>query len=116
MEVKNVSGAKNVERAVEYEYRRHVSLLESGQIVLPETRRYNAAEGITELLRSKNEDPDYRFFQDPDLPRIKVAEDKITYAHKSMRELPFDFKRRFCETYGMEVCDVKVIFRNPWSL
>jgi len=62
VEVKNVSGAKNVERAVEFEYRRHVALLEGGQTVLPETRRYNAAEGITELLRSKNEDPDYRFF------------------------------------------------------
>jgi hypothetical protein len=33
-----------------------------------------------------------------------------------MRELPFDFKRRFCETYGMEIGDVKVMFRSPWSL
>ena len=62
VEIKNVSGAKNVERAVEYEYRRHVAMLESGQKVLPETRRYDAADGVTVLLRSKNEEPDYRFF------------------------------------------------------
>ena len=62
VEIKNVSGAKNVERAVEYEYKRHVALLESGKEVLPETRRYDAAEGVTVLLRSKTEDPDYRFF------------------------------------------------------
>ena len=62
VEIKNVSGAKNVERAVEYEYRRHVALLESGQKVQPETRRYDAAEGITVLLRKKDEEPDYRFF------------------------------------------------------
>ena len=62
VEIKNVSGAKNVERAVEYEYKRHVAMLESGKEVLPETRRYDAAEGVTVLLRSKTEDPDYRFF------------------------------------------------------
>lgn len=93
VEVKNVSGAKNVERAVEFEYKRHVALLENNLLVLPETRRFDAAEGTTVLLRSKSEDPDYRFFQDPDLPRIKVSTDKISHAQKNMSELPFDFKR-----------------------
>lgn len=116
VEIKNVSGAKNVERAVEYEYRRHVALLENGQKVQPETRRYDAAEGVTVLLRKKDEEPDYRFFQDPDLPRIDVTNQRISLAHKNMRELPFDFKRRFCDTFGMDVSDVKVMFKNPWSL
>lgn len=62
VEVKNVAGAINVQRAVDYEYKRHIAMLESGRKVLPETRRYDAAEGITVLLRSKDEDPDYRFF------------------------------------------------------
>lgn len=61
VEIKNVAGAKNVERSVEFELRRHVALLESGQNALPETRRYDAAEGKTVLLRTKTEDPDYRF-------------------------------------------------------
>lgn len=62
VEVKNVSGAKNVERAVEYEFRRHVDLLENGSFPKPETRKFDAATGTTVLLRSKTEDPDYRFF------------------------------------------------------
>jgi aspartyl-tRNA(Asn)/glutamyl-tRNA(Gln) amidotransferase subunit B len=68
------------------------------------------------LLRSNPEKPDYRFFQDPDLPRINVTNDRISAAHKNIREVPFEFKRRFCNTFGMDVADVKVMFQNPWSL
>ncbi len=74
MEIKNVAGAKNVERCVDYELKRHVDLMTKGANALPETRRYDAAEGKTVLLRTKNEDPDYRFFQDPDLPAIEIEE------------------------------------------
>ena len=68
VEIKNVAGAKNVERAVEYEYRRHIDLLSKGEIVHPETRRYEPDFDRTVSLRFKDEEPDYRFFQDPDLP------------------------------------------------
>ena len=61
VEIKNVAGAKNVERAVEFEFKRAVTQLESNSNVLPETRRFDAAEGRTVLLRVKTEDPDYRF-------------------------------------------------------
>ena len=62
VEVKNVSGAKNVERTVEYEFRRHVALLENGSYPKPETRKFDASTGTTLTLRDKSEDPDYRFF------------------------------------------------------
>ena len=68
VEIKNVAGAKNVERAVEYEYRRHIRMLEEGKEVEAETRRFDADTGMTKTLRKKDEEPDYRFFQDPDLP------------------------------------------------
>ena len=61
VEIKNVAGAKNVERAVEFEFKRAVTQLESKSNVVPETRRFDAAEGRTVLLRVKTEDPDYRF-------------------------------------------------------
>ena len=117
IEIKNVSkSAKNVQRAVEYEYRRLVSLLEIGQNTERETRRYDPEQGRTILLRSNPEIPDYRFFQDPDLPRINVTNERISSAHKNIREVPFEFKRRFCNTFGMDVADVKIMFKNPWSL
>ena len=62
VEIKNVAGAKNCERAVEYEYRRHIAMLSRGEIPLPETRHYDAIEDRTITLRVKDEDPDYRFF------------------------------------------------------
>ena len=68
VDIKNVGGSKNVERAVEHEYRRHISMLSKGEIPLPETRRYEPDHDRTVTLRLKEEEPDYRYFQDPDLP------------------------------------------------
>ena len=62
VEVKNVAGAKNVERALEFEYLRHIDLLSKGEEPLPETRRYDADVDKTVRLRLKDEEPDYRFF------------------------------------------------------
>jgi aspartyl-tRNA(Asn)/glutamyl-tRNA(Gln) amidotransferase subunit B len=62
VEIKNVAGARNVERAVEYEYRRHIELLSRGVIPEFETRRYDAERDVTHSLRRKEVDPDYRFF------------------------------------------------------
>lgn len=50
------------------------------------------------------------------MPSISVTNDRISAAHKNIREVPFEFKRRFCNTFGMDVADVKVMFQNPWSL
>ena len=62
VEIKNVAGAKNVEKAVEYEFRRHVELLKDGKFPDAETRRFDADLGITSTLRRKEQEPDYRFF------------------------------------------------------
>lgn len=96
VEIKNVAGAKNVERAVEYEYRRHISLLSEGKIPEFETRRYDAEKDITTTLRKKEDEPDYRFFQDPDLPAFQISNARISKAHKELKEVPYDVKKRFC--------------------
>lgn len=116
VEIKNVSGAKNVERAVEYEFRRHIGLLSQGKFPAPETRRFDADTGSTVTLRKKEEEPDYRFFQDPDLPQINITNDRISRMHGSLGEVPFEVKKRFCNQFGMDVSDVKTIFKNPWSI
>ena len=96
VEIKNVAGSKNVERAVEFEYRRHIEMLSRGEIPLPETRRYEADMDRTITLRVKEEEPDYRFFQDPDLPQITVTNERISKIHGILGEIPFDVKKRFC--------------------
>lgn len=116
VEIKNVAGAKNVERAVEYEYRRHISLLSKGEIPLPETRRYEPDWDRTVTLRVKDEEPDYRFFQDPDLPQITVTNERISKIHGILGETPFNVKKRFCNQFGMDVPDVKNVFQHSWSI
>lgn len=115
VEIKNVAGAKNVERAVEYEYLRHIDLLSKGQKPLPETRKYEADQDRTVTLRIKDEAPDYRFFQDPDLPSITVSESRIFAVKQTMAEIPFETKKRFCSLFGLEVSEVKNVFKSPWS-
>lgn len=116
VEIKNVAGAKNVERAVEYEYRRHIDLLSKGKIPEFQTRRYDPDRDITITLRDKSDDPDYRFFQDPDLPAYQISNSRISKAHKELKEIPYDVKKRFCNQFGMDVADTKIIFKNPWSV
>jgi len=116
VEIKNVAGAKNVERAVECEYRRHIDLLSRGIIPEFETRRYDAIEDVTHSLRKKEEEPDYRFFQDPDLPAFHIDDSRIARSKTSLKEVPFDEKRNFCRKYGMDVADTKTVFRYPWSI
>lgn len=115
MEIKNVAGARNVERAVEFEYRRHIELLSQGKVPEFETRRYDAEKDVTHSLRRKEEEPDYRFFQDPDLPAFAISPEMIASIQAQMTELPFDVKRRFCTEFGLEVSETKNIFRSDWT-
>ncbi len=116
VQIINLDNTVSVERAIEYEYRRLVSLLEVGEEIEDEIRQYMPESGATKLIRSAPQFPDYRYFQDPDLPRINITNQRISDAHKNIREVPFEFKRRFCNTFGMDVADVKVMFHHPWSL
>ena len=62
VDIKTVGGSKDAERAVEYEYRRHIEMLSRGEVPLPESRKFNSATGQTETIRVKSEEPDYRYF------------------------------------------------------
>jgi aspartyl-tRNA(Asn)/glutamyl-tRNA(Gln) amidotransferase subunit B len=66
-EVKNMNSLRSLGRAIEYESRRQIELLEAGEVVTQETRHWNEADGRTSSLRSKEEAFDYRYFQEPDL-------------------------------------------------
>lgn len=67
-------------------------------------------------MRSKEDEIDYRFFQEPDLPSISVTKERISKVRKTLEEIPFDAKRRFSHQFGLDVADVKVIFRHKWCI
>ena len=116
IDIKNICSARNIERAVQYEFERQVELLKKDEIPEYETRRFNNESGKTQSIRCKGEEPDYRYFQDPDLPQITVSNERISAMYGILGELPFEVKRRFTNQFGMDVSDVKTVFRNPWSI
>jgi len=77
VELKNVMGIKFIEKSIEHEVRRHAHLLSQGKPIIKETRRFDAIKNETFSLRSKEEDLDYRFLVDPDLPTFTIKQELI---------------------------------------
>lgn len=116
VEIKNVLGIKFVEKAIEYEIQRHVDLLRQGKDIVKETRRYDTLKDTTFSMRSKEQDPDYRFFQEPDLPTFKVSEERIQRVREKLEKTPFDKKKEFASKYQLSIADVQTAFNYPWSI
>ena len=106
-EVKNVNSFRNVARAIDYEIERQRLVLESGERVVQETRSFDAAEGVTRTLRSKEEAHDYRYFPEPDLPALVLAGERIAALRAELPELPWDRRERFVVEYGLSPADAR---------
>jgi len=94
-ETKNLNSFKSVEKAVEYEVKRQIDLLEHGEAIVQETRGWNDAKQKTFSQRTKEDAHDYRYFPDPDLPPIQLEESFVEEVKKSMNPLPADYRAEF---------------------
>ena len=94
-EMKNINSFAFIQKAIEYEYARQVALLEKGEPVLRETRRFDSERGITVSLRSKESAADYRFFPEPDIPPVILSEERIAELALRVPELPDQRKKRY---------------------
>jgi aspartyl-tRNA(Asn)/glutamyl-tRNA(Gln) amidotransferase subunit B len=108
-EIKNVNSMRFVAKAIEYEAKRQVELLESGQKVVQETRLFDAQKGETRSMRGKEEAHDYRYFPDPDLLPVVLAEDFIERLKATLPELPDHKKARFMAEYKLSAYDAGVL-------
>jgi aspartyl-tRNA(Asn)/glutamyl-tRNA(Gln) amidotransferase subunit B len=97
-EVKNISSHKGAEKALAFEKSRQKKLVESGRAVEQETRHFNETHGNTVSMRSKEEEKDYRYFREADLPPLQVADWKERIA---IPELPDARRERFAAEYGL---------------
>ena len=104
-EIKNVNSFRFIREAIEYEIGRQERVLESGGRITQETRLYNAAEGKTYSMRSKEEAHDYRYFPEPDLLPLVVDEKWRTEIATHLPELPEARRARFIEQYGVSKGD-----------
>ncbi len=108
-EIKNINSFKFVEKAVEYEIKRHITLLERGDKVIQETRLWDPTNSVTQSMRSKEEAHDYRYFPEPDLMPLVGLADNLDAIRAVLPELP-DIKRsRFFSQYGLPQQDADML-------
>jgi aspartyl-tRNA(Asn)/glutamyl-tRNA(Gln) amidotransferase subunit B len=109
VEIKNLNSFRFVREAVEYEIHRQISVLEEGGKIQQETRLYNADEGRTYSMRSKEEAHDYRYFPEPDLLPVVVDEAWREEIRERMPELPEARRRRMIADYGITAEDAVIL-------
>jgi aspartyl-tRNA(Asn)/glutamyl-tRNA(Gln) amidotransferase subunit B len=108
-EIKNLNSMRFVGRAIEYEARRQIELIEAGGTVEQETRLFDAEKGETRSMRTKEEAHDYRYFPDPDLLPLELDEAFIEAIERTLPELPDAKKVRFVREYGLSDYDAEVL-------
>jgi aspartyl-tRNA(Asn)/glutamyl-tRNA(Gln) amidotransferase subunit B len=108
-EVKNVNSFRFIRSALEYEIERQVELIESGGRVAQETRLWNASEGRTYSMRSKEQAHDYRYFPEPDLPPLLVTGDWKAILVERMPELPEARRKRMIAEYDLTPQDAQAL-------
>jgi aspartyl-tRNA(Asn)/glutamyl-tRNA(Gln) amidotransferase subunit B len=108
-EVKNVNSFRYIRQALEYEIERHEQVLESGGKISQETRLYNAAEGKTYSMRSKEQAHDYRYFPEPDLLPLIVDQQWRTAIVAELPELPEARRARLVSQYGITEYDAATL-------
>lgn len=101
VEVKNMNSFRNVSRAIEHEYERQVNLLERGEEIISETRTFDAAKGTTASMRTKEDLNDYRYFPEPDLSPVLIADEWLESIEEAMPVLPRELHRKFVEELGL---------------
>ena len=99
-EIKNLNSLRSLGRAIDYEARRQIELVEAGEPVVQQTRHWDEADGRTHTLRSKEEAEDYRYFAEPDLVPLDPSPEVIAEIDASIPPLPADRRRALVEATG----------------
>lgn len=109
VEVKNMNSTRNVKRAIEFELKRQIELIENGEKVRHETRSFNAADSSTISMRHKEEANDYRYFPEPDLQPVIVTEDYIEKVKATLPPLPKELFQKFTKDFGLSEYDANIL-------
>ncbi len=105
VELKNLNSVRFMQRAIEFEVKRHITVLESGGTIRQETRLWDDRALETRVMRSKEEAHDYRYFPEPDLPPLIVSDEFIHEVGRKLPELPEVRRKRITNQYGLSFAD-----------
>lgn len=111
-EIKNINSISNIGKAVDYEVERQKKLLEAGDVVHQETRRFDDKTGTTILMRRKEGNVDYKFFPEPNIFPIRLDPKWIADIQAHMPELPEARRARYQKEYGLSDHDIDILIAN----
>lgn len=112
IEIKNLNSLRAVHRALDYEIDRQIDALEAGDTLRQETRRWNDDDGVTTLMRTKEQAHDYRYFPEPDLMPVEVSQEWLDGLRASLPELPAQRRERFVAELGITEYDAQVLTQD----
>ena len=108
-EMKNLNSFKMVKRAIEYEAKRQIEELESGNEIVQQTRKWDDNKGKSYSMRSKENSHDYRYFPDPDLLTVEISREDVEAIRKTIPQLAQDRIKKYVEEYGLPEYDAKIL-------
>ena len=108
-EIKNINSFKFIEKAINFEIKRQIKILESGEKIIQETRLYDSAKDETRPMRSKEFANDYRYFPEPDLLPVVISNEEMQEIKDKFPELPKEKESRYQKEYGLSAYDSQII-------
>lgn len=112
-EMKNLSSFRAVVRALAYEFERQVQVLAQGGKIVRETKHWDETEQVTKALRTKESSDDYRYFPDPDLPKLELSREFIEQVRRQMPKLPDEIVSYYVDELGLPEYDAQVLTADP---
>ena len=101
VEVKNITGTREIEKALNYEAIRQRNVVRGGGKIVQESRQWNPQMGVTKMMRTKETEEDYGYIFEPDLTKIEIPKQLIDKLKKELPELPDERQKRFIKQYKM---------------
>lgn len=111
-EIKNLNSLKSITRAIDYEIKRQAELLDRGERVIQETRRFNDNHGTTKPMRSKEDAQDYRYFPEPDIQPVNFTDEDLAAIRASLPKLPEERLNQYTGEYGLSETDAKILVND----
>lgn len=111
-EIKNITGFREIARALEYEVHRQKDAVKKGEALVQDTRGWDSEKGTTSRLRLKESEEDYGYILDPDLAEIELSNEIVEEVRSTLPELASEKSKRFKEEYGISVEDANVLTQD----
>ena len=108
-EIKNINSFKFIEKAINFEIKRQIKILEKGEMVTQETRLYDSSKDETRSMRSKEFANDYRYFPEPDLLPVVISDEEIKRIKDEFPELPSEKEMRYQQDFKISAYDAQII-------